>query len=223
MVSSTDDVGMMEYLSKVAAVSAEGVVPPMNRPPEAGEEQSGASFQFEKKGSTVRLNGLELPDRIPVRTRDGRWSPISPTMLFKRVNGRRVFFAPDEYDRLVESGELIPPPAPRFIAEMCDICNRRRALEGLPERRFESLAQYRAHMNGFHSDEYRDQREDQRDREQRESNSMMRDLIQAATGKQYEAPQVDMPMVYYCDVEGCDRFFDGEQAVSMHKRTGHKS
>lgn len=220
MVSSTEDMAMQDYLARIAEA---GVDPPGSRQAEETQLDEGATLVHQPKGrGTIRFNGMAMPDRIPVRDRLGNWTRVSPTVAMKRVQGQRVFFEPEEYDRRVARGDLPRREDPTYIAETCEICNTRRALEGNKDpRRFTTIQQYRAHMNGFHQQEFADETAERRERAEIEERAMMRALLEKVTGESFTPPPAKIPVVYYCDMPECDRYFDSEQGVTMHKRTGH--
>lgn len=215
-----EDGAMMDYLDRVGQVAAD---PPGAREAEVGDIDGAQVRWGTDRRSPIRLNGQTLPARVLVLDRAGTVSLVPPTHAMKRVRGQRVFYSPDEYKRMVNDGILQPPKRREYIAETCSICNERRFNEGNSEpRRFESLSQYRGHMQGFHEREWEDEQREEALSLQRQQMEMMRLSVEAATGRKFEASTEKMPQVYYCDEEGCSRFFDSAQAVKMHKTTGHK-
>ena len=151
-----------------------------------GEEQiePGAAMKHTKSGSMLRAGDKALPEREPLYDllRHDR-SMVPATIVRARMArhpGRFTTIEPPDW----HDSDPVP------IEDTCDIClsDIERTQEqmdrfGSVERpRFYSESQLRTHYRLLHEQSWEDREADRRDRERREEQAQMRDLISTLAG-----------------------------------------
>ena len=165
---------------------------------EASLGEPGATIQWKKADSGMRLNGKNLPDRIPLYNKQtGDISMVPPTLAqqrFMQHPGVYTFRKPDNF----------PEKTP--IDETCDICTRNR---NGSKRPFYDIYDLENHMQVLHPREYASKLRTQEQTERREDRELQRQLVSA----------VARPAQDLFDCDQCDFVSKSAAGLSAHKRS----
>jgi hypothetical protein len=201
-------------LSEVSGVDFRGTDVPVG---EVIHEQKldgnpGASATWRKSPSKVRMGEVPLPDRVAlynVVTYDR--SMVPPTIAQKRMSehpGRYTMRKPADWD----------DRAPKPIDETCEVCRKRRALEGNGPKPFYDELDLEGHYEFFHPREWaRIQRERERLERQGEQSTTNKliasiaSLFQQGRGAELPAEVSEAMTGKICErcggvIEGTDSF-----------------
>lgn len=110
----------------------------------------GATISRKQGRAMITLNGMPLPDRVPIWERlTGRRKNVSTTLLGKKL----AIMAVDGKPQFVADQALVEAPETEFIDETCAVCLRNSGNQ--VRKKFIHKWDYVGHMETFHPREWR--------------------------------------------------------------------
>lgn len=110
----------------------------------------GASISRKQERGMITMNGMPLPDRVPIWFRlTGRQKNVSTTLLGKKL----ALLAADGGPLFVADPALVEAPKTEYIDETCQVCLRNSGNQ--VRKKFTHRWDYVGHMETFHQREWR--------------------------------------------------------------------